>query len=124
MDPGIFDYILFGKFDQAQTDIKELLGILNNYEKKQSELLDIIDVLAQVYRKLPETKNPEALLNRLVNYIRSVALAGRIHFPTNEEKLIADIGVLGQRAGLNGVYMADYSAKSQFYSIFEEIPRH
>ena len=99
--------------NQAQTDIKELLGILNNYEKKQSELLDIIDVLAQVYRKLPET-----------NYIRSVALAGRIHFPTNEEKLIADIGVLGQRAGLNGVYMADYSAKSQFYSIFEEIPRH
>ena len=110
--------------NQAQTDIKELLGILNNYEKKQSELLDIIDVLAQVYRKLPETKNPEALLNRLVNYIRSVALAGRIHFPTNKEKLIADIGVLGQRAGLNGVYMADYSAKSQFYSIFEEIPRH
>lgn len=110
--------------NQAQTDIKELLGILNNYEKKQSELLDIIDVLAQVYRKLPETKNPEALLNRLVNYIRGVALAGRIHFPTNEEKLIADIGVLGQRAGLNGVYMADYSAKSQFYSIFEEIPRH
>lgn len=110
--------------NQAQTDIKELLGILNNYEKKQSELLDIIDVLAQVYRKLPETKNPEALLNRLVNYIRSVALAGRIHFPTNEAKLIADIGVLGQRAGLNGVYMADYSAKSQFYSIFEEIPRH
>ena len=44
--------------NQAQTDIKELLGILNNYEKKQSELLDIIDVLAQVYRKLPETKNP------------------------------------------------------------------
>ena len=110
--------------NQAQTDIKELLGILNNYEKKQSELLDIIDVLAQVYRKLPETKNPEALLNRLVNYIRSVALAGRIHFPTNIEKLIADIGILGQRAGLNGVYMADYSAKSQFYSIFEEIPRH
>ena len=110
--------------NQAQTDIKELLGILNNYEKKQSELLDIIDVLAQVYRKLPETKNPEALLNRLVNYIRSVALAGRIHFPTNEEKSIADIGILGQRAGLNGVYMADYSAKSQFYSIFEEIPRH
>lgn len=110
--------------NQAQTNIKELLGILNNYEKKQSELLDIIDVLAQVYRKLPETKNPEALLNRLVNYIRSVALAGQIHFPTNEEKLIADIGVLGQRAGLNGVYMADYSAKSQFYSIFEEIPRH
>ena len=110
--------------NQAQTNIKELLGILNNYEKKQSELLDIIDVLAQVYRKLPETKNPEALLNRLVNYIRSVALAGHIHFPTNEEKLIADIGVLGQRAGLNGVYMADYSAKSQFYSIFEEIPRH
>lgn len=110
--------------NQAQTNIKELLGILNNYEKKQSELLDIIDVLAQVYRKLPETKNPEALLNRLVNYIRSVALAGQIHFPTNEEKLIADIGVLGQRAGLNGVYMADYSAKSQFYSIFEEISRH
>lgn len=110
--------------NQAQTNIKELLGILNNYEKKQSELLDIIDVLAQIYRKLPETKNPEALLNRLVNYIRSVALAGQIHFPTNEEKLIADIGVLGQRAGLNGVYMADYSAKSQFYSIFEEIPRH
>ena len=59
-----------------------------------------------------------------VNCIRSVALAGRIHFPKKEEVLIIDLGVLGQRAGLNGVYMADFSDKSQFYSIFEEIPRH
>ena len=107
--------------------IQENFNIRNETEFEHHVFVamnDIIDVLAQVYRKLPETKNPEALLNRLVNYIRSVALAGRIHFPTNEEKLIADIGILGQRAGLNGVYMADYSAKSQFYSIFEEIPRH
>ena len=110
--------------NQAQADIKELLGLLNHFENQSTELLDILDVLAQVYRKLPEAKNPEAVLNRLVNYIRSVALAGRIHFPKKEEALIIDLGVLGQRAGLNGAYMADFSDKSQFYSIFEEIPRH
>lgn len=110
--------------NQAQADIKELLGLLNHFENQSTELLDILDVLAQVYRKLPEAKNPEAVLNRLVNYIRSVALAGRIHFPKKEEALIIDLGVLGQRAGLNGVYMSDFSDKSQFYNIFEEIPRH
>ena len=104
--------------NQAQADIKELLGLLNHFENQSTELLDILDVLAQVYRKLPEAKNPEAVLNRLVNYIRSVALAGRIHFPKKEEALIIDLGVL------DGVYMADFSDKSQFYSIFEEIPRH
>lgn len=43
--------------NQAQADIKELLGLLNHFENQSTELLDILDVLAQVYRKLPEAKN-------------------------------------------------------------------
>ncbi|WP_415589543.1 bacteriocin immunity protein [Liquorilactobacillus ghanensis] len=101
-----------------------LVNYLESYDYKNSGLLDIIDVLKQVYKNLEDVKNPEALLNKLVNYIRSVAMQYKMHFPSNEEKLIIDLGVLGQRAGLNGRYMADFSDKSQFYSLLENIPHH
>lgn len=35
-----------------------------------------------------------------------------------------DLGVIGQKAGLNGSYMSDYSDKSQFYSYPEKVPHH
>lgn len=109
---------------QAQQDIKELIVRLSNWPEQSGELLDIVDVLTQVNKKITTVKNPEALVNRLVNYIRSVAIKGRLHFPDEEEKLMINLGTIGQKAGLNGAYMADYSDKSQFYGLLETIPRH
>ncbi|MCD2257468.1 bacteriocin immunity protein [Lactobacillus sp. CC-MHH1034] len=104
-------------------DISHLLKAMTKWTPQTSELLDITDVLAQVYQKIDTAKNPEALVNRLVNYIRIVSSKGRLHFPPAEEKLMIDLGAIGQRAGLNGSYMADFSDKSQFYSYTEQIPR-
>jgi predicted RND superfamily exporter protein len=112
------------KKKEAIREISLLVNYLESRDDKSSGLLDIIDVLKQVYKNLEDAKNPEALLNKLINYIRSVAMQYKIHFPSKEEKLIIDLEVLGQRAGLNGRYMADFSDKSQFYSLLENIPRH
>ncbi len=108
--------------DSAKKDIESLTALLKGRNDQSSELLDIIDVLEQVDHKLDKVKNPEALVNRLVNYIRSLALKGKIHFPSDQENLIIDLGVIGQKAGLNGAYMADFSDKSQFYSLLEKVP--
>ncbi|EGO9277175.1 bacteriocin immunity protein [Enterococcus faecalis] len=109
----------------AREYIHKLYNLLNKRKDNTSELLDITDVLLQVYKKLDTVENPEALVNRLVNYIRSMALKGRIYFPSTEEHLMIELGVIGQKAGLNGLYKADYSDKSQFYSYSElsEMPR-
>ncbi|WP_102115701.1 bacteriocin immunity protein [Lactiplantibacillus plantarum] len=109
---------------QAQEAIKGLIVRLIGWSDQSGDLLDIIDVLMQVDKKITTTKNPEALVNRLVNYIRSVAIKGRLHFPDEEEKLMIDLGIIGQKAGLNGAYMADFSDKSQFYGMLEEVPQH
>lgn len=46
--------------------------------QKTSGLLDITDVLLQVYKKIDTTKYPEYLLNKLVNYIYSVGFDQKI----------------------------------------------
>ncbi|TWW12469.1 bacteriocin immunity protein [Dellaglioa algida] len=102
--------------------IRDLISALEIRQLQSTELLDIIDVLSQVRTKLDSEKNPPALVNRLVNYIRSVSLKGRIHFLSNEEKLIIKLSLIGQKAGLNGLYMADFSDKTQFYSYLEKMP--
>ncbi|MDK1722544.1 bacteriocin immunity protein [Dellaglioa algida] len=108
---------------------KELIHELYNYLIKRSNtstsLLDITDVLLQVYTKIETVDNPEALVNRLVNYIYSVGFKGRINLTPAEERLLAELGVIGQKAGLNGLYKADFSDKSQFYSYFDnnKMPR-
>ncbi|EIW12754.1 bacteriocin immunity protein [Lactiplantibacillus pentosus KCA1] len=109
---------------QAQRDIQGLIVKLSEWPDQSGDLLDIIDVLTQVDKKIGTVRNPEALVNRLVNYIRSVAIKGRLHFPDDEEKLMIDLGTIGQKAGLNGAYMADFSDKSQFYGMLEEVPQH
>lgn len=91
------------------------------YLSLQSKLIapgirDITDVILQVNKQIATSKNPEALANRMVNYIRITASSEKLHFSKADEKLIIDLGVIGQRAGLNGQYMADFSDKSQFYS--------
>lgn len=110
--------------EQAQSDLQQLRMCLEQWDQPSNELLDILDVLGQVDKKLGTAKNPEALINRLVNYVRSMAIKGRIHFADEEERLMISLSVYGQKAGLNGLYMADFSDKSQFYSLLEEIPRH
>lgn len=61
---------------KSQEYIDRLIAILDNREAKSAKLNDIIDVLRQVSKNLPTAKNPEALVMRLINYIRSVSMAG------------------------------------------------
>lgn len=96
------------------------------YLSLQSKLIapgirDITDVLLQVNKQIDTSKNPEALVNRMVNYIRITASSEKLHFSKADEKLIIDLGMIGQQAGLNGQYMADFSDKSQFYSYTDRL---
>ncbi|MFD1418503.1 bacteriocin immunity protein [Companilactobacillus keshanensis] len=109
---------------EVKTAIEALTKGLLNYDNQSPELLDIIDVLGQVEKKIDEKKHPETLVIRMINYIRSVSMRGKIHFLKPEENIIIDLGTFGQKAGLNGQYMADFSDKSQFYSFTEQMPRH
>ncbi len=102
--------------------IQALRGLLIKRPDQSPQLLDITDVLGQVYRKLDTAKDPEALINRLVNYIRIKASNGKIIFPTPQESLIGQLAWIGAKAGWNGLYMADFSDKRQFYSLLEPMP--
>ena len=119
-----------GKTKKVQTvtrvkaDIESLLQLLTVRPDQTPELQDIQDVLSQVYKKIDRVDNPEALVNRLVNYIRIKSSDGKINYPKDQENLMMDLSWIGTRAGWNGLYMADFSDKSQFYSILEPIPRH
>ncbi|KRL52347.1 hypothetical protein FD01_GL002456 [Lacticaseibacillus manihotivorans DSM 13343 = JCM 12514] len=109
---------------QTQHDIELLTPLLAARPDQTPEMRDILDVLGQVHKKITKVKNPPALVNRLVNYIRVRSSAGKLHYPRDQEALLIDLSVIGQKAGWNGLYMADFSDKSQFYSIFEPMPRH
>lgn len=104
----------------VKNNIHQLYNSLQDRELKSSELLDITDILLQVYTKLDSVNNPEALINRLVNYIRSVSLKGKIKYNAEEEKAMIDLAEFAQKAGLNGLYRGDFSDKSQFYSYFDK----
>lgn len=118
--------IVIDKVDKVKENIHELYNSLIKRSGSATSLLDITDVLLQVYIKIDTTENPEVLVNRLVNYIYSVGLKGRIKLSPVEEDLLIELGVFAQRAGLNGLYRADFSDKSQFYSYFDknQMPRH
>lgn len=107
--------------NNAQRYVGKLIKLLESRTEQPRKLLDITDVLSQVSLKLDSESNPEVLVNKLVNYIRSVAIAGRINFSKEEEALVIELGTIGQKAGINGQYMADFSDKSQFYDIFDKI---
>ncbi|GAA2967939.1 hypothetical protein FC48_GL000699 [Ligilactobacillus murinus DSM 20452 = NBRC 14221] len=49
--------------------IHELYNSLAERPEKSSALLDILDVLAQVYKKIDQEEYPEYLVDRLVKYI-------------------------------------------------------
>ncbi len=105
---------------------KEISSLLAELERREhpAELLDIIDVLQQVYQTIDQASEPEIVINHLVNYIRSQAIKGRLHFPKSQEEAIMNLGVIGQRAGWNSQYMANFSDKSQFYRFGQTVPRH
>lgn len=100
--------------------IHKLYNSLCEKEEQSVEVLDILDVLRQVYVKLDEEKKPEFLVNRLVQYIRSVSLEGRLHYTKEEEQLMMNLSKIGQKAGINGLYRGNYGDKSQFYSCFDQ----
>ena len=110
--------------EQAKQEIIKLVTQLQERKQLSSELLDIIDVLQQVYQTIDQASEPEIVINHLVNYIRSQAIKGRLHFPKSQEEAIMNLGVIGQRAGWNSQYMANFSDKSQFYRFGQTVPRH
>jgi len=106
--------------EQAKQNAHDLYNILIKKSDKSANMLNITDVLMQVYSKLDEAENPEALVDRLAKYIYSEAMGGRIHFEKEEEALLMDLASFGSKAGLNGANYADFSDKSYFYSVFDE----
>lgn len=101
--------------------IHDLYNELMQQSNKSAALLDITDVLVQVYSKLDQTKNKEALVNRMVNYIYIVGFSNITLSKTAESNLI-ELGNIAKTAGWNGVYRGNSVDKSQFYSIFEKMP--
>ena len=96
---------------------KDLVHSLYNSisQSKKNNFDDIKEVLLKVYVKLDlsDEKNIP-LINRLVNYIYFTAYTEKLHFSSNEEKIIKELSEIGKHAGLNGVYRSDYGDKSQF----------
>jgi hypothetical protein len=99
-------------------NIHELYNALKNRPEQTQAIEDITDVLLQVYQTIDDSKNPEALVNRLVNYIYGVGHAGNLTLGKEAEANLIALGGFGQRAGWNGSFRADYSAKSQFFPLF------
>lgn len=100
--------------------IHELYNSLAERSEKSSALLDILDVLAQVYKKIDQE---EYLVDRLVKYIYMVGFNNRIRFLGEDGKLLVKLSDVAKKAGLNSRYRADYSDKSQFYGFLEDFPR-
>ncbi|KRO00018.1 bacteriocin immunity protein [Companilactobacillus kimchiensis] len=108
--------------EDAKLHIHNLYNSLNQRQEKPSYLLNITDVLAQVYLKMDTAKNPEVWLNRLANYIYNEEF-NRIHLTREEDKDLMALGNLSKSAGWNGMNRGNFNDKSQFYSIFERMPR-
>ncbi|MGL5684268.1 MAG: bacteriocin immunity protein [Vagococcus fluvialis] len=103
----------------AKESIHQLYNAMSKWDNQSIEVLDILDCLRQVYVKIDKEKRPEVLVNRLVQYVRSLSLKGRLHYPKKEEALMMILSKIGQKAGFNGAYRANYSDKSQFFSYFD-----
>ncbi|EOS7767124.1 bacteriocin immunity protein [Enterococcus hirae] len=101
--------------------IHELYNSLMKRDKTKA-ILDITDVLLQVYKKIDSEKYPERLINKLVNYIYIVGFDNKIHFLGNDEKLLIELGDISKKARINSKYKANFTDKSQFYSYSEKVP--
>lgn len=75
---------------------------------------DIKEVPLKVYKRLNESKENPPLINRLINFIYFKAFTEKITFSKEQDELIRQLSGIGQKAGLNGSYRANYGDKSQF----------
>lgn len=78
------------------------------------EMEDIKEVLLKVYKRLNDSKENPPLINRLINFIYFKAITEKLTFSEEQDELIRQLSSIGQRAGLNGSYRANYGDKSQF----------
>ncbi|MDH6364866.1 hypothetical protein M2139_001810 [Enterococcus sp. PF1-24] len=95
---------------------KEIVHLLYNDLAKNNgeEMADIKEVLLKVFHKLADITDEVPLINRLVNYIYFISYTNQLQFSAEQNQLIKQLAQIGGKAGLNGVYRADYGDKSQF----------
>lgn len=105
--------------EKVKESIHALYNHLTKRQEKKHELLDITDVLLQVYTKINQVEHPGYLVNRLVNYIRMVSLKGKIQYSKEEENLMNQLADFSKDVGLNGVYRGNLYDKSQFFDFKE-----
>lgn len=63
-----------------------------------------------------------SLLNRMVNYIYTEGF-GRVHLSRDQDRLLIELGDVSKKAGYNGMNRGNFTDKSQFYGLFEPMPR-
>lgn len=107
--------------EKAQAQIHDLYNDLMEREQTPA-LIDITDVLLQVYKKLDTVKNPEVWVNRLVNYIYIVGKASNVGFNRQEEAMLIALGDISKLAGWNGGNRAAFNDKMQFYGPLDPKP--
>lgn len=107
----------------AKNEVHELYNRLLARDEQPGAILDITDVLMQVYRKIDAATHPEQLIDQLMNYIRNTSMERHLHFTKDEEANIINLEALGTRVGLNGRYRSVVS-KQEFYKFTEVVPRH
>lgn len=108
--------------DEAKKYIHNLYDSLMERPEKSSHLLNITDVLKQVYLKIDKAKDPAVLISRLVKYIYVEGFS-RINLSKDEEKDLIELGNLSKGASWNGMNQGDFNDKSQFYSFKEHMPQ-
>ncbi|WP_338233041.1 bacteriocin immunity protein [Companilactobacillus muriivasis] len=108
--------------EKAKENIQVLYDSLMARPEKSAHLLNITDVLKQVYVKIDTAKDPYVLLSRLAKYIYVEGFS-RVVLSKDEEKALMELGNLSKDASWNGMNMGDFNDKSQFYSFSEQIPQ-
>ncbi|GEO64733.1 bacteriocin immunity protein [Companilactobacillus nantensis] len=106
----------------AKEHIQFLYESLMKRPEKSSYLLNITDVLKQVYLKIDSAKDPAVLISRLVKYIYVEGFS-RVTLSKDEEKELIELGNLSKSASWNGMNMGDFNDKFQFYSLSEHMPQ-
>ncbi|WP_125568435.1 bacteriocin immunity protein [Companilactobacillus insicii] len=107
------------KRDEAKELIHGLYNYLIKLPNPSTGLLNITDVLLQVYTKIDDTKDVDTLINHLVNYIY-VEGFDSINLPKEQESQLIDLAHMAKKAGWNGRNLSDFTDKSQFYSYFDK----
>jgi len=108
--------------EAAKKQIDVLYDSLMARSEKSSHLLNITDVLKQVDTKINRSKDPAVLISRMVKYIYVEGFS-RITLSKVEENALIELGNLSKDASWNGMNMGNFTDKSQFYSMYEQIPQ-